>query len=67
LVYAGLGRKQDAFRWLEAAYRVHDVGLVYLKVDPCLDPLRADIRFADLLQRVGLAAVPTNAPGGGPA
>ena len=55
LVYAGLGRKQDAFKWLEEAYTVHDVGLVYLKVDPCLDPLRSDPRFADLLHRVGLS------------
>ena len=54
LVYAGLDRRQDAFKWLEAAYRVHDVGLVYLRVDPCLDSLRSDPRFADLLQRVGL-------------
>jgi TolB-like protein len=56
LVYAGLGNKQEAFKWLEDAYRVHDVGLVYLKVDPCLDPLRSDPRFADLLRRVGLAS-----------
>jgi len=55
LVYAGLGDKDQAFNWLEAAYRAHDVGLVYLKVDPCLDPLRSDPRFTDLLQRVGLA------------
>lgn len=54
LVYVGLGKKQEAFKWLEEAYRVHDVGLVYLKVDPCLDPLRSDPRFTDLLHRVGL-------------
>ncbi len=53
-VYAGLGRKQEAFKWLEEAYRAHDVGLVYLKVNPCLDPLRADPRFNDLMLRVGL-------------
>ncbi|MDR3736999.1 MAG: hypothetical protein P4L10_15870 [Acidobacteriaceae bacterium] len=55
LVYAGLGEKSKAFEWLEDAYRAHDVGLVYLKVDPCLDSLRSDPRFKDLLRRVGLA------------
>ena len=54
LVYAGLGEKQDAFKWLEEAYKAHDVGLLYLKIDPCLDPLRSDARFDDLVRRVGL-------------
>jgi TolB-like protein/Tfp pilus assembly protein PilF len=58
LVYAGLGDKKNAFQWLEDAYRAHDVGLVYLKVDPCLDPLRGDPRFDSLLKRVGLAPLP---------
>lgn len=55
LVYAGLGDRDNAFAWLEEAYRAHDVGLVYLKIDPCLDPLRSDLRFQYLLRRVGLA------------
>jgi TolB-like protein len=55
LVYAGLGKKQEAFKWLEEAYQAHDVGLLYLKVDPCLDPLRSDPRFDDLIRKVGLA------------
>jgi tetratricopeptide (TPR) repeat protein len=55
LVYTGLGKKQEAFKWLEESYNAHDVGLVYLKVDPCLDPLRSDPRFDDLVRRVGLA------------
>jgi hypothetical protein len=55
LVYAGLGKKQEAFKWLEEAYNAHDVGLIYLKVDPCLAPLRSDPRFDDLVRRVGLA------------
>ena len=55
LVYAGLGKKQEAFKWLEEAYDAHDVGLLYLKIDPCLDPLRSDPRFDDLVRRVGLA------------
>jgi TolB-like protein len=55
LVYAGLGDSRNAFKWLDDAYRSHDVGLVYLKVDPCLDSLRGDPRFEDLVRRVGLA------------
>jgi TolB-like protein/tetratricopeptide (TPR) repeat protein len=55
LVYAGLGEKNEAFHWLQDAFLAHDVGLVYLKVDPCLDPLRSDPRFNDLLRRVGLS------------
>ena len=55
LVYTGLGKKTEAFKWLEESYKVHDVGLLYLKIDPPLDPLRSDPRFDDLLRRVGLA------------
>jgi TolB-like protein/Tfp pilus assembly protein PilF len=54
LIYAGLGDKNEAFKWLEESYRAHDVGLTYLKIDPCLAPLRSDARFNSLLGRVGL-------------
>jgi TolB-like protein/Tfp pilus assembly protein PilF len=55
LVYAGLGKKNEAFTWLEAGYKAHSEGLTNLKIDPCLDPLRSDPRFNDLVRRVGLA------------
>jgi TolB-like protein/Tfp pilus assembly protein PilF len=54
LIYAGLGEKDEAFQWLEKAYAAHDKGLTYLKIDPCMDPLRSDPRFHDLIRRVGL-------------
>jgi len=53
LIYAGLGDKDSAFEWLEKASVVRDKGLTFLKVDPCLDPLRSDPRFLELLRRVG--------------
>jgi TolB-like protein/thioredoxin-like negative regulator of GroEL len=54
LVYAGLGEKEQAFAWLEKSFVARDKGLTYLKIDPCLDPLRSDSRFQDLVRRVGL-------------
>jgi TolB-like protein len=54
LVYAGLGEKDEAFAWLEKSFVARDKGLTYLKIDPCLDPLRSDSRFQDMVRRVGL-------------
>jgi TolB-like protein/Flp pilus assembly protein TadD len=53
LVYAGLGEKDEAFAWLEKSFAARDKGLTCLKIDPCLDPLRSDSRFQDLVRRVG--------------
>lgn len=55
LVYAGLGDKNEAFAWLDEAYQTNSEGLTNLKIDPCLDPLRTDPRFARLLERTGLS------------
>lgn len=55
VVYAGLGDKRQAFRWLEKSYREHSRPMVYLGVIPELDGLRSDPRFSDLVHRVGIA------------
>jgi TolB-like protein/Tfp pilus assembly protein PilF len=55
LVYAGLGDKDEAFAWLEESYKTHNEGLTNLKIDPCLDPLRSDPCFNDLVRRVGFS------------
>jgi len=52
--YLGLGERDQAFAWLDRAYREHSSILQILKVYPPFDPLRGDPRFADLLQRVRL-------------
>ena len=51
-VYASLGDKDEAMRWLERAYRGRDAWLALLKVQPRFDPLRSDPRFQDLLRRM---------------
>ncbi|MGA8609209.1 MAG: tetratricopeptide repeat protein [Candidatus Sulfotelmatobacter sp.] len=52
--YAELGDKDQAFQWLNTAYQEHDEGLMGLKTDDYLDPLRSDPRFAELVRKVGL-------------
>ena len=54
--YAGLGDNDHAFAWLEQAYAERRDRMVWLNVDPLLDPLRSDPRFDDLVRRVGLPA-----------
>ena len=53
-VYGALGDKDQAFEMLNQAYDEHDMQLVSLKVDPSLDDLRDDARFAEIVRRVGL-------------
>jgi tetratricopeptide (TPR) repeat protein len=55
-IYAELGRKDEAFEWLDKAYQERAIQFVDLRVDPVLDPLRSDPRFAGLLQRAHLAS-----------
>jgi HEAT repeat protein len=52
--YADLGDKEQAFRWLNTAFQEHDIGLMGLKTDFTLDPIRSDPRFAELVRKVGL-------------
>lgn len=54
-LYAALGEKGRAFEWLEKVYQERSYYVVFLNVDPALDGLREDPRFAELLRRIGLA------------
>ena len=54
-LYAVAGDKETAFAWLEKSYAVRQADLVSIKIDPNLDSLHDDLRYADLLRRVHLA------------
>ena len=51
-IHVTLGEKDEALQWLEVAYQQRAEWMVLLKVDPCLDGLRPDPRFQDLIRRM---------------
>jgi tetratricopeptide (TPR) repeat protein len=55
LVYAGLGERDHALDWLENACDNHSGWLTQMaRNDPRLDGLRPDLRFQNILRRMGL-------------
>ncbi len=54
LVYAGLHDNDRAFDLLERAFELRADSLCSLRVDPKIDSLRSDPRFAVLLKKIGL-------------
>jgi tetratricopeptide (TPR) repeat protein len=52
LIYVGLGDGDQAMMWLNRAYDARFKASILLH--PIFDPLRADVRFKDLLGRIGL-------------
>ncbi|HEY2201126.1 MAG TPA: tetratricopeptide repeat protein, partial [Solirubrobacteraceae bacterium] len=44
-IRAQWGERAAALEWLEKARRLGDPGLIYLKTDPLMDPLRNEPRF----------------------
>jgi TolB-like protein/DNA-binding winged helix-turn-helix (wHTH) protein/Tfp pilus assembly protein PilF len=51
MIYAGLSERAAALEWLESAYAVRDVHMVFLPVDPRWDEWRDDSRFVSLIHR----------------
>jgi serine/threonine protein kinase/tetratricopeptide (TPR) repeat protein len=54
-VYARLGESDKAFADLDEAFRTRDHRITQIKVNPKLDSLRRDPRFAELLRRMNLS------------
>ena len=53
-IYAGLGDKDQAFKWLDTAVEKRDIWLMNLKVDPVFAKLRSERKFTDILARIRL-------------
>jgi TolB-like protein len=53
---AGFADKDKAFEWLEKAYADHSLFLVFLRLEPMMEPLHSDARWNDLERRVGMTS-----------
>jgi TolB-like protein len=51
-IYAQWGDRPKALEWLETAMRLRDPGLIYLKTDPLMDPLRTEPRFQTMMREL---------------
>lgn len=54
VIHLALGDKNKAFACLEEAFQNHCEMMAWLKVDPAFDSVRRDLRFTNLLRRLGL-------------
>jgi len=54
VIYAGLGKKEEALKFLEKAYGERSLPPVSLRFDPRLNELRGDSRFQEFVRRTGL-------------
>ena len=52
-IYAALNEKELALTWLERSLAAGAIG-VFFKDEPVWDPIRSDLRFADLMRRMGI-------------
>jgi serine/threonine protein kinase/tetratricopeptide (TPR) repeat protein len=54
MIYLGLNDFDKSFEYLEAAFKERSGFLPFLKVEPLVDDLRNDLRFQDMVKRIGL-------------
>ena len=53
LAYIGIGDREKAFKAIERAVEERDGYVVFLQIEPLLDPFREDPRFVALMRKVG--------------
>lgn len=56
-IYMALNEKPQTFRWLEKAFQERSEWMIYLGIEPCLDPISSEPQFIGLLSKVGLTRI----------
>ena len=53
MIYLKLGERDKAIAYLERCFAEHSGDLIFLRIEPCFDPIRNDPRFQAMVRRVG--------------
>lgn len=53
MIYAQMGEVDLAFDWLEKAFKLHEIEMYWLKVEPPFQPLHGDLRWTTMLKKIG--------------
>jgi TolB-like protein/Tfp pilus assembly protein PilF len=53
-IYVSLEDSDEAIRWLETGLERHSFNMFFLGVDPGFDQIRGDLRFAEIVKKIGL-------------
>jgi len=53
--HAVMGERDEAFRWLDKAVQQRSDCMIWLEVEPWMDPIRSDERYTDLVHRAGVS------------
>jgi hypothetical protein len=61
VIHAALGDIEKALEFLEKAWEVRAVQLLWMRVDKNFDPLRSEPKFIEILRETGIAAGMTSA------
>jgi TolB-like protein len=51
--YAAIGEKEKSLHFLDKANEMHDVDMVWLKMDPHFNSLHNEVRYQEMLRKVG--------------
>jgi tetratricopeptide (TPR) repeat protein len=54
IIFLALDRIDEAFAWLERSLEERSPWMSRLKIEPLVDPIRSDDRFAELLRHIGV-------------
>jgi hypothetical protein len=54
MIYAALGKKEQALDRIEKGIEEREEKVAYIKVDPAFDSLHSEPRFTEILKKIGL-------------